>query len=557
MDGSAGPRFPPFASVVHGVRWTTLAVGLALAPSRPDAAGTALAWGFVLLVHATWRTLRPAKASGPRPGRGLRGVARLAPHLADAGVVCLAVAWTGYWQSPFAFCLLSPLVAAGFGERMRFTILLASSTCAAVTTAYFTVAHAGSQELLGAGQWVSELMLVAALASYARRLFGEAERRHSATLSRVSQLAEANDLLVSLHRLAQTLPASLNLDQVLVSSVSRLRSVIACDVVAVVVRDDATGSWAVQAGEGTRLGRTMTDAQLPPPLAAATSSSVASLVVCLEPGEGLGPEFLSHSGLYAPLRAQGRLVGLIALEHHEPGFYGRRDLQLLDGMVEGAALAIDNARWFARLRAIGADEERVRIARDMHDRVGQSLAGVAFAIDRAVGQATPGPLRDQLDQLRQQVRGALGEVRETLADLRTEVSDERGMVPTMEGFLDRVTDRGGLTVRFDHAETGRLSIVQEREMWRIAQEAVTNVERHASARRLTVGWRCDGVHATLTVADDGRGFAAGDSGRPDSYGMTGMRERADGIGATLAIDSSPGRGTMVQCVLGAGLKTAA
>ena len=95
----------------------------------------------------------------------------------------------------------------------------------------------------------------------------------------------------------------------------------------------------------------------------------------------------SRSGLYAPLRARGALVGLVAIEQHEPGFYGRRELRLLDGFVEPAALAIDNARWFARLRTIGADEERVRIARDMHDRVGQSLAFVAFKLDRLTALA--------------------------------------------------------------------------------------------------------------------------------------------------------------------------
>ena len=94
-----------------------------------------------------------------------------------------------------------------------------------------------------------------------------------------------------------------------------------------------------------------------------------------------------------------------------------------------------------------------------------------------------------------------------------------------------------------------LPILQEREMWRIAQEALVNVERHANARRVEVRWRCDGRSAALEVVDDGDGFPPGKAGRLDSYGMIGMRERASSIGATLDVISAPGKGTAVRCVL--------
>jgi signal transduction histidine kinase len=320
-------------------------------------------------------------------------------------------------------------------------------------------------------------------------------------------------------------------------------------VTAVLVRDEAAGRWDVVVSEGTRLEGAVTDDELPGPLLAATQSSVASLVVVVDPGEGLGVELLSRSGLYAPLRARGRLVGLVALEHHEPGRYGRRELLLLDGFLDTAALAIDNARWFTRLRAMGADEERVRIARDMHDRVGQSLAAVAFSLDRLTTRARDHPLASELDQLRGEVRGVLGDVRETLSDLRTDVSDTRGLVETLGASLDRLRSRSDLGISFTHEESWRLPLLQERELWQIAHEAVTNAQQHARARSLAVHWWCDGRQALLEVVDDGRGFAGG-AGRSDSYGITGMRERADAIGATLEIVSGPG-GTTVRCRLAA------
>jgi len=249
------------------------------------------------------------------------------------------------------------------------------------------------------------------------------------------------------------------------------------------------------------------------------------------------------------LRARGSLVGLLALEQHEPGFYGRRDLRLLDGFMEPAALAIDNARWFARLRTIGADEERVRIARDMHDSVGQSLAFVAFKLDRLAGMAEDPTMHDELDLLRREVRGVLTEVRDTLCDLRTDVTDTKGLVETLEEFLERVQGRVDFDVSFTHHATGRLPLVQERELWRLAHEAVTNVEPHARPRHLRVRWECDGVVGHLTVADDGKGFKVSSAPGSGSFGIQGMRERANAIGAKLEIESEPFVGTVVECRL--------
>ncbi|MDQ3978689.1 MAG: GAF domain-containing sensor histidine kinase [Actinomycetota bacterium] len=389
--------------------------------------------------------------------------------------------------------------------------------------------------------------LMLAVAGYLRRLFGEAEQRHSVELDPMTHLNEANDLLVSLHRVVQTLPASLDLEQVLCSTLDELRKLIGWDVAVVLVRDDVTGRWTVGASDGVVLGHSLDPGQLPAPLQAAATSSVASLVVCLAPGEGLGRASVSRSGLYAPLRARGTLVGLIALEHHEPGFYERRDLRLLDGFTGHAALGIDNAAWFARLRLMGAEEERIRIARDMHDSVGQSLAYLAFKLDRVTNMAQDDLLRGELEVMRGEVRGVLSEVREALCDLRTDVTEKQGLVETLQAFLDRVGSRTDLEVTFHHEEAGRLPIQQERELWRIAHEAITNVERHAAARHLHVRWHCDGQRARLTIGDDGRGFPVSRIDRRDRYGLVGMKERASAIGASLNIESEPFVGTLVEC----------
>ena len=514
-----------------------VAYGLILTVTREPLTSRDLVWATALVAHALWRTLRPV------------GTPRWSPSslvFVELGLCLGAVASTGSWASPFVFCLVTALVAAGFEGGFSLAIRCAVVTIVAVGLPAVVVGPRGLA-LQVTGQWGVELLLVAVLAGYARRLFGEAEERHSLALDRLDRLSEANDLLVSLHRVAQSLPATLNLQEVVSSTVGRLHTLVDCDVIAVLLRDDATARWNVAVGTGTRLEGSLTDDQLPAPLLAAASSSVASLVVVLEPGEGVGVGVLARSGLYAPMRARGNVIGLVALEHHDPGHYGRRELRLLDGYLATAALAIDNARWFARLRTMGADEERVRIARDMHDRVGQSLAAVAFRLDRLAARTRGQPLEPEVDQLRGEVRGVLGDVRAALSDLRTDVSDDQGLAETLEDFLERVRERTSLAVKFTRRETGRLPLLQERELWRIAHEAVMNAEHHARASRLIVRWECDGRAALLEVTDDGQGFVPGLEGRKDSFGLTGMRERADAIGAQLEIVSVLREGTSVRC----------
>lgn len=530
----------PLVSLGAGVRWAALVLGLVLAAITGATTLQVGAWAVVLAAIALWLS----------DNRTLTVGQRRAATLVELGVDVAAVVSTGGWTSPFVFCLLGAVTGVAFAGGFTVGIKTALLATVAVAVPHHLPFHTPAAEQLRlSGQWGVELLLVAVLAAYARRLFGQAQEQTSMALDRMSHLTEANELLISLHRVAQTLPASLDLTQVLSSTINRLRTLIDCDVVAVLLRDDATETWTVSASEGAALPHAFTESELPAPLAAATTSSVASLVVSLGPGEGLGPDILSRSGLYAPLRARGALVGLIAIEQHEPGFYGRRDLRILDGFAQPAALAIDNARWFGRLRTMGAEEERVRIARDMHDSVGQSLAFLAFKLDRLSPMAEDPALRSELDVLRTEVRGVLTEVRDTLCDLRTEVTDSRGLVETLEEFLDRVRARVDFDVSFTHHATGRLPLVQERELWQLAHEAVVNVEHHARPQHLRVRWECDGTTGRLTVADDGRGFKPSQAAGQGSYGIQGMRERANAIGARLEIDSEPFVGTVVECRL--------
>jgi signal transduction histidine kinase len=133
------------------------------------------------------------------------------------------------------------------------------------------------------------------------------------------------------------------------------------------------------------------------------------------------------------------------------------------------------------------------------------------------------------------------------------VTDQRDFGDTVDEFVRRLSERSGLNITLSLDAARRLPILQEREMWRIAKEALINIERHADASNATLRWRCDDGGALLEVIDDGKGLPArsadGRLGRSDSYGLLGMRERADSVGATLELISKPGEGTTVRCFL--------
>jgi signal transduction histidine kinase len=536
-------RLVPFRSPILAIRMATVAVGLALASVDPSVSRPMLvAWATVVTAYAAFRALRPLAYDD--------GTASLVRVVAEVAIHVLAVTGTGYWESPLVFSLVTAIIVAGFARGFAFSLRIGGASAIAVTLPMLATADDLSAETRLSAQWTLLLLLVALVAGYARRITGDADRRHTLALDRLGRLADANALLYSLHRVAQTLPASLDIEEALDSTMARLRDLLVFDAGAVLLHDETDGAWVVARREGIRLPARLSTEELAPPLQRAIETGrTVTVPNLLDGGPGLSPS--AGAGLYAVLTARGAVIGLLSVERREAGRVRDRDVELLEGLAEPAALALDNARWFSRLRTVSADEERLRIARDLHDRIGQSLAYLAFELDRIVKHAGAGrDVGPALDGLRGDVRGVIGEVRDTLYDLRTEVSEAADVAATLAAFLDRVRDRSGLDVSLDAEAGARLPLPQERELWRIAQEAIVNAERHAGASHLYVRWRTDGRTADLEVADDGVGFPKGRAGRLDSYGILGMRERASSIGASLDIASAPGRGTTVTCRLG-------
>lgn len=496
-----------------------------------------------LVAYTLFRTVRRID---PR-----RSIRRMVEITAEAALIGIAVAATGYFESPIAFSLLTAVSVAGFISGFGTALRLAGATTLAIGIPSLAEGVSFADDIRLVAQWGVELFLVAIVAAYARRISGEADERQAVALDRMGRLADANELLFSLHQVAQELPASLDLDEALDSTIERLRDLLSFDTAAILIFEESDRSWSVARRYGARLPNAMPASELPPPVQRAARGLIPVIdVPDLLRGQGPGLTSQAVSGLYAPLQARSSLVGVMVVERHRHDPFTERDVELLAGFTEPAALAIDNARWFARLRTVGADEERTRIARDLHDRIGQSLAYLAFELDRIVRKDERGDaVTPDLVGIREDVRGVVREVRDTLYDLRTDVSDERSVPSVLEEFSQRVRDRSGMEVRLRIDETARMPRLQERELWRIAQEAIVNAERHSHGTRIDIYWLSDGREAVIEVRDNGTGMPVGSAGRLDSYGMLGMRERAASIGAKLAVGSIPREGVTVRVSL--------
>jgi signal transduction histidine kinase len=557
MRSPGGGRFP---ALILTLRWAAVSLGAVLSLVDLRHSVAAMAATSLLCLYAGFRILRPLpRPDGPDVARA--GIA------AELGVALLAVAVSGGFGSPYVFVILVPVLLAGFTQGYTGGFVAAGAAGLPLLVVSTTLASARVPT-----ETASQVLLVfaatGALAGYARRLFVDAAAEQASFEDRVSTLTEANALLAQLSRLALTLPSSLDLGDTVSAAMGHLQELFEFTGAAVLVLDAATGTWRAEGAAGRPAPAPMTTGQLPPPLLqlalrngsrvpAGGAVTEASLDAAGAGGRaGLWPG--SRSGIYAPLVARHHLVALVALERDGGEPFDGHDVDVLSGLAEPLALAIDNGLCFDRLRRLGAEGERDRLARDLHDRFAQGLAYVNLELDRLSRHPAPGP---QLVELRREVGGLLGDVRETLRQLRSRVTPSAGLGDLLAAELPRFAERTGIAVKGPVAPAaGRLPVAVEQELWRITQEALDNVERHSKAASLEVTWDCDGRHGRLVVADDGAGFdPAGliSARTAGGSGLTAMRERANAIGARLLVDSQPGSGTWIRIELDTGKEPAA
>ena len=251
-----------------------------------------------------------------------------------------------------------------------------------------------------------------------------------------------------------------------------------------------------------------------------------------------------------PLQAKDRVIGMLSFDHSQPNFYTQRDAELAMAFANEAALAIENARLYEQAQELAAVEERQRLARDLHDSVTQSLYGVtlyAEAASRLMSLGNTERATEYLGTLGETAREALREMRLLIFQLRPPLLEQEGLVAAMQGRLEAVEGRAGLQVEFSAEGDLDLPFDMQRELYRIGQEALNNVLKHANARMVSVRLARQPGQVTLEVQDDGKGFDL--SQRGHGLGLPGMAERVELLKGKCDIQSAPGQGTQVRIAI--------
>ena len=376
----------------------------------------------------------------------------------------------------------------------------------------------------------------------------------------------------ALHRVSVAIAALTDVDDVLQAVVAHARELLAADV-AVLLLEGADGRLELRAADGAH--GTLAGAAHVTPLATATPGATratpgatratpGATTARVPSGDGPDPNpadailpFVTPGvavvRLSAPLQRGGQTIGLLAIGARVPRGFDADEVETLASLANQATIALEHARLEARLRELAVVEERERIARELHDGIAQVLGYVntkSQAIDEYLAGGRVDEARAQVTQLGSAARAVYVDVREAILGLRSPIEPGLGLGAAVEAHARRVAADSGFALDADIPSSLRdlrLDGETEAQVYRIVQEAFTNVRKHAAARRVRLTLAVDDGRLAISIDDDGRGLSA-DPPASDvpRYGLRSMHERAQAIGATLDIANGWRGGVVVS-----------
>jgi signal transduction histidine kinase len=257
----------------------------------------------------------------------------------------------------------------------------------------------------------------------------------------------------------------------------------------------------------------------------------------------------ARSALYVPLLVRDESIGVIAV-HDKNGAdprFSDEDLRIAEIFAARAAVAVELRQRVARNaleRVLSAQEdERRRLARELHDETGQALTSILLGLRGLEEAKDPEALSAALAEVRDLVRSTLQDVRRLAVELRPKALDDFGLVPAVERLTESFAEQTGIDVEFVHnVPDGRLPPEVETALYRIVQESLTNVVKHARAGHVSIVLTSKAGSISILVEDDGVGFEPSRVGS-DGLGLVGMRERIGLLGGRVTVESRPGAGT--------------
>jgi signal transduction histidine kinase len=357
--------------------------------------------------------------------------------------------------------------------------------------------------------------------------------------------------LESLHEISEALVSELDLPRLLQLVVERLRELIDARVVAIALPAGEALHVEAVAGDGAELLR---DATIPSAskvgavLARGRSERVDAILDDPEVIQDVARRFGATTGLYVPLIARDGPIGIVFAHDklsRDPRF-SSTDLLLAERFAQRAAVAVDLSRRVQRdsLRRLveGQEIERRRLARELHDETGQALTSVLLGL-KSVESAEDVPAA--LADLRELVVATLQEVRRLAVELRPKALDDFGLVPAVERLAETFRASTGIPLQLEsRLGEERLPPEVETTLYRVVQEALTNVAKHAGARKVSVLLVRRDRAVTAVIEDDGYGFTLLDEER-GGIGLAGMRERVGLLDGRFLVEAEQGGGTTI------------
>jgi PAS domain S-box-containing protein len=356
----------------------------------------------------------------------------------------------------------------------------------------------------------------------------------------------------------------LSLDDLLRELVARLRIALRADIATLRLVDENAGAFVLRAVQGAPFER-IAAIRIPLESSFPTPLNAPYLIDELphpDPGRedwyarawsAFGLPLRAAMGV--PLLVEGKQIGVLSVAATRTPFT-EEDQRLLRVVADRVAPAIERGRLLEtvgeshrRLAALSRrlvdvqEAERGHLARELHDEVGQLLTGLLFSIE---GHGT-GYVKDEMRVI---VNDLIDRVRDLSMNLRPPMLDDLGLLSALRWQIDRFEAQTGISVRFHHSDLDRRFGAQvEITAFRVVQEALTNVARHAGVKEAKVDVWASSISLGVRIEDEGRGFETAAAGAEHSSGLEGMRERSRLAGGRLAIESAPGKGTRLSLEL--------
>lgn len=383
-------------------------------------------------------------------------------------------------------------------------------------------------------------------------------------ISRINQqleqrIADRTRELTTLYEVTAVASASLDLDQVMAESLARIIAVMGCEIGSIHLLDPAESRLHLAAWQGT-------PAEIIPeietmPLGRGVAGGVIErdkpvVVAAIEAEPAAAPAagrlLAGHAYVGAPMRAKGKVVGVLSIIGPAGRQFSAEEVALLASIADQVGVAVENAQLYKRAEALAVAEERQRLAREIHDTLAQGFTGIKLqleAVESALETDQQEVALKRLSRARTVVNQSLAEARRSMWALRSVSLEEKKLAAALRDSARGLTAGSELIVTVDAPDDlPRFPTELETDLLRVAQEAVMNVVKHAQARHLAMRLTYQNNQIELEIDDDGRGFSSGSAQVSEDgggFGLTAMQERMARHGGTLELNSQPRRGTHI------------